>query len=209
MFAIENYSGFLITILIYKLVPGPCMITILNTTARYGIAVGFITMLGVLAGDFLYMCVVITGLTSVMKTNPLVFPVLQGFGVVYLAFIGMQLLRTKICNGERVVIQRHSHWIYFRQAFLVSVSNPMTMAFFVALFPLFLSATAPANALIFMMLHVTALGFLYQSDLVLLGSAASQRLRSISSAQLWGARLAGLSLIVFSIKLALDNPSLY
>ena len=129
--------------------------------------------------------------------------------MVYLAFTDMQLLRTKICNGERVVIQRHSHWIYFRQAFLVSVSNPMTMAFFVALFPLFLSATAPTNTLIFMMLHVTTLCFLYQSGLVLLSNAVLRRLRSISSAQLWGARLAGLSLIGFSIKLALDNPSLY
>jgi len=56
-----------------------------------------------------------------------------------------------------------------------------------------------------MMLHVTVLSLLYQVGLVLLGNQIAQSLQTLPSARKIATRLAGMALIGFGIKLALNN----
>lgn len=205
MFGIEHYSSFLLAILVFQLIPGPGTIAILNATARHGISVGFAAVCGTLLGDCVYMLAAVVGLATIMKSYPILFQVLQWFGIAYLCWMGVQLLRTKITPDASNETPKLSSWTYLRQAFLVSLTNPKVMLFFVAFFPLFLSPTASSATLIAMMIHVTLISLLYQAGLVLLGNAVAQRLRALPSARLWATRLAGIALIGFGVKLALNN----
>jgi threonine/homoserine/homoserine lactone efflux protein len=74
--------------------------------------------------------------------------------------------------------------------------------FFVSFFPLFLKPDAAARTLAAMMLHVTALSFLYQAALVLAGNSIAQRLRRLPSARRLATRLAGVALIGVGLRLA-------
>lgn len=205
MFDIQNYSSFIAAILIFQLIPGAGTLAILNATARNGIGAGMGAVIGTLVGDFIFMVAAVAGLAAFLTANPQVFVALQWFGAAYLCWMGLQLLRAPLAAASEQDAVRQSGWIYFRQACLVSLTNPKVILFFVAFFPLFMRPDSPPATLVAMMLHVTAISLLYQAGIVLVGNAAARRLRAIPSARKIATRLAGIALIGFGIKLAASN----
>lgn len=205
MFDIQNYYSFLLAILVFQLIPGAGTIAILNATARNGVRAGLGAVLGTLLGDFVFMVAAAVGLAAVMRENPLLFEILQWFGALYLCWLGVGLFRTKFDTQTNIQEPKKSAWIYFKQGFAVSVTNPKVMLFFVAFFPLFLSPSSSSTTLFAMMLHVTILSFIYQALLVILGNSIAHKLKAIPFARKLATRLAGIALFVFGIKLALEN----
>lgn len=205
MLDIQNYASFVIAILVFQLIPGAGTIAILNATARHGIAVGMAAVLGTLLGDFAMMFAAVAGLAATMKANPLLFQALQWFGAGYLCWMGVQLLRAQVSETATSPDAQRSPRTYFRQAFAVSVTNPKVILFFVAFFPLFIQPQASTLTLAVMMAHVTVLSLVYQAGLVLIGNAVAACLKSMPSARTVATRLAGLALIGFGIKLAVNN----
>jgi threonine/homoserine/homoserine lactone efflux protein len=88
---------------------------------------------------------------------------------------------------------------------MVSLTNPKVILFFMAFFPLFLRTDASSVALGILMAHVTIISFLYQAGLVFVGNALARKLSSLPSARKAAARLAGMAIIGFGIKLAVNN----
>jgi len=205
MFGIEHYSSFIMTVLVFQLIPGAGTIAILNATARNGIGAGLGAVVGTLIGDFIFMVAALAGLAALMQQNPFLFEVLQYFGAGYLCWLGIGLLRTHINPNTSHEVRKQSGWIYLRQACAVSLTNPKVMLFFVAFFPLFLTPEASTTTLVAMMLHVTLLSFVYQAGLVLLGNGVARRLKGFPLARKLAFRLSGIALIAFGIKLALNN----
>ena len=205
MFEIQNYGSFVCAILLFQLIPGPGTLAILTATARSGIGAGCGAVMGTLVGDFVYMVAAVVGLAAVMNANPLLFRALQWFGVAYLCWIGVQLLRARLAGAGTAPDSRKSAWVYFRQAFVVSLTNPKVVLFFVAFFPLFLRVDASPITLGAMMAHVTVISFLYQTGLVLIGNAVARTLSSLPVVRTVATRVAGLALIGFGVKLALSN----
>ena len=202
MFDIQNYASFIITILVFQLVPGPGTLAVLNATARNGLGAGLGAVAGTLLGDFIYMVGAVLGLAAVMYAHPLAFEVLQWFGVAYLCWLGVKLPWSPLSNGGNMTEPKKSGWLYFRQACMVSLTNPKVILFFMAFFPLFLRADASAMTLGAMMAHVTIISLLYQTSLVLVGNAVARKLSSWPSARRVATRLASVALIGFGIKLA-------
>lgn len=205
MFEIYNYTSFIAAIVVFQLVPGPGTLTILNATARNGIRAGLAAVLGTLTGDFVYMVAAVAGLAAVMNANPVFFRALQWFGAGYLCWMGFQLLRARTEDDGTAVEPRKPASAYYRQALTVSLTNPKVVLFFVAFFPLFLRPGASNATLAAMMVHVTGISFLYQAGLVFAGNAIAHRLKAIPSARKIATRLAGIALIGFGIKLAINN----
>jgi len=205
VFEIQNYGSFVCAILLFQLIPGPGTLAILTATARSGIGAGCGAVMGTLVGDFVYMVAAVVGLAAVMNANPLLFRALQWFGVAYLCWIGVRLLRARLAGAATAPDSRKSAWVYFRQAFVVSLTNPKVVLFFVAFFPLFLRVDASPITLGAMMVHVTVISFLYQTGLVLIGNAVARTLSSLPVVRTVATRFAGLALIGFGVKLALSN----
>lgn len=202
MLDIQHYGSFILAILVFQAIPGAGTIAILDATARHGKSVGMAAVLGTIAGDFLFMVAAAAGLAAIMRTHPLVFQGLQWAGVAYLLWLGAQLIRTRPSAQDQERERDRSPWVYFRRAFMVSLTNPKVILFFVAFFPLFLKPAASPVTLAVMMLHVTVLSLLYQSALVLIGNALALRLATFPSARLLATRCAGLALVGLSIQLA-------
>ena len=205
MFDIQNYGSFVAAIVVFQLIPGPGTLAILNATARNGVGAGLGAVLGTLAGDFLFMVAAVAGLAAVMNANPAVFQALQWFGAAYLCWMGLQLLRARVAGDAATPEPRKPASVYFRQAFAVSITNPKVVLFFVAFFPLFLRPDSSSLTLAAMMVHVTAISFLYQAGLVLAGNSIARKLEALPAARRIATRLAGVALIGFGIKLASSN----
>ncbi|MFH0782673.1 MAG: LysE family translocator [Pseudomonadota bacterium] len=205
MFNIQNYTSFIAAILIFQLIPGAGTLAILNATARNGVKAGLGAVGGTLLGDFLFMLAAVVGLAAVLNTHPIFFHGLQWFGAAYLCWMGIQLLRAPIGQSPTPREPRKTAIVYFRQACVISLTNPKVILFFVAFFPLFLRPGAATSTLIAMLIHVTAISFFYQTCLVFIGNAVAGRLKGIPSARRIATRLAGIALIGFGIKLASSN----
>jgi threonine/homoserine/homoserine lactone efflux protein len=205
MFDIQNYTSFLAAILVFQLIPGAGTLTILNATARNGVGAGLGAVLGTIVGDFLFMVAAVAGLAAIMNANPIFFQILQWLGAAYLCWLGLQLLRLPMSQDAANFVPHKSVWLYFRQACVVSLTNPKVVLFFVAFFPLFLRPESSNTTLIAMMAHVTFISFLYQTGLVLVGKVVASRLRAIPSMRRLSTRLAGIALIGFGLKLAANN----
>lgn len=205
MFDIQNYASFIAAILVFQLIPGPGTLAILNATARNGIGAGLGAVMGTLLGDFVYMSGATLGLAAVMHAHPLAFEVLQWLGSAYLCWLGIQLLVLPVSGDASAPEQKKSGRLYFRQAFMVSLTNPKVILFFMAFFPLFLHTDASSVTLSILMAHVTIISFLYQAGLVLIGNFLARRLSSLPSARKVATRLAGTALIGFGVKLAANN----
>jgi leucine efflux protein len=202
---IQNYGSFVAAIVVFQVIPGPGTFTILNATARNGVGAGLAAVSGTLAGDFIFMVAAMAGLAAIMNAYPVLFLALQGFGAAYLCWMGLQLLRSRVGGDLSLPEPTRPNRFYFRQAVAVSLTNPKAILFFVAFFPLFLRPEAPGITLVAMMVHVTAISFLYQAGLALVGNAVANRLKSIPSARWVATRMAGVALIGFGIKLAAGN----
>lgn len=199
---IQNYGSFIVAILVFQAIPGAGTIAILDATARNGRGAGMSSVLGTLAGDFLFMLAAVAGLAAVMQANPVLFMGVQWFGVAFLCWMGVKLVLTRVDGNSALATEALTLQAYFRRAFIVSLTNPKVILFFVAFFPLFLEPNASAITLPIMMLHVIILSLGYQTMLVLIGNVVAVRLKSFLYARLIATRFAGLTLIGLSAKLA-------
>lgn len=205
MFGIHHYASFVAAILIFQLVPGPGTLAILRATARDGFRAGMGAVLGTLAGDFLFMLAAVLGLAAVLAAHPIAFAAMRWFGIAYLIGIGITLLSAKAAGEKETAASPMGGWVHFRRAFAVALTNPKVIMFFMAFFPLFLRSDARAVTLGIMMVHVTLLSLMYQTLLVLMGNAAAKHLSRIRAVRMVATRLAGLALIGFGVRLALDG----
>jgi threonine/homoserine/homoserine lactone efflux protein len=205
MFGIQHYLSFVTAILIFQLLPGPGTMAILGATARDGVRCGLGAVLGTLLGDFLFMLAAVLGLAAVLAAYPLAFSAMRWFGLGYLIWIGIHLLHSAATGQAATGTAHLGGWAHVRRACAVSLTNPKAIMFFMGFFPLFLRADARPVTLAVMMAHVTLLSFLYQAMLVLAGNLAAKRLRRFPLVRTVGNWIAGLALIGFGLRLALDR----
>ncbi len=202
MFGIQNYTSFILAIIIFQLIPGAGTVTILNATARNGIGTGMGAVAGTLLGDFIYMLAAVLGLAAVLAAYPGVLQSAQWIGVLYLCWMGLKLLWASTTDQAKQQAKHQGFGAYFRQALAVSLTNPKVIMFFMAFFPLFMNAESGPVTLFILMIHVTSISLLYQTSLVLIGNAAAQRLSRWQFLQTLATRMAGIALIGFGLKLA-------
>src|SRR5208337_3212850 len=176
MFGIHYYASFVAAIVAFQIIPGPGTLTILSATARHGPRSGMGAVFGTLTGDFLFMLSAVVGLAAVLAARPLIMSSLQWVGIVYLCWLGLKLLRAPVDGGRAEPGRVQNHWTCFRQAFAVCLANPKAILFFLAFFPLFLTADSRPQTLAIMMAHVSLISLVYQTGLVIIGNAVAVRL---------------------------------
>src|SRR5215212_5371218 len=86
---------FMITSFVAIATPGPTVLLALSNGARFGTRVALFGMLGAMLSDLILIGSVSIGLGAVLAASKVAFEVLKWIGVVYLLYLGIQLLRTK------------------------------------------------------------------------------------------------------------------
>lgn len=173
MFDIQNYASFVAAIVIFQVILGAGTLAIFNATARNGISAGLGAVIGTLVGDFIVMIAAVVGLAIFMNANPYLFQGLRWIGAGYLCWLGLQRSRAPVTQVELGIGTRKSCWVYFHQAYVVSLTNPKVILCLVPFFPLFLRPGASTMTLVAMMVHVIVIILIYQACIVLLGIAAA------------------------------------
>lgn len=142
--------AFVATCLVVIVVPGPDFLLVLRNTVRAGRAGAAWTSAGILLGVFVLGTAAALGVTALLKSSSTVSTVVRVAGGVYLAWLGIQSLRSWLrlrreqSGGLARVEDTHRmkdvgtyRWSCFRQGLVTNLLNPKVVAFYLALFPQF------------------------------------------------------------------------
>lgn len=204
MLGISDYWAFVATVVVFLMLPGPGTFAILTSTAKGGLRGGYAALAGLMIGDWLLMLAAMIGVAALLAAHPLLFKAVQWLGVVYLAWVGIQLLRSSgQTNTSLLPIEPGT---YFRQAFLITLINPKAIVFYMAFFPLFVDPATYRGPVTFAALGLTIslLTLAYGTLLIVAGNWAATRLRRHRSVGRWLSRAAGIALLGFGARLAME-----
>ena len=204
MFGIADYGAFVAAIIIFLAIPGPGNLALITSTGKGGVRAGLAATMGVIAGDQVLMWCAVAGVAALLLAYPAAFAVVQCAGAVYLAWLGLRMLRARA--GEHPVLRILPHH-YFRQAAVITLLNPKAIVFYMAFFPLFVDPGRHQGLLTFAVMAATiaTLTFLYGLTVVLLTHRLAARMRANPTIGRLLEKLAGLFLVGFGLRLALSR----
>ncbi|MBU3824253.1 MAG: LysE family translocator [Candidatus Oceanisphaera merdipullorum] len=137
---------FIPTFFFVSITPGMCMTLALSLGMTIGVRRSLWMMLGELVGVGVVACLAVIGVAAIMLQYPLLFQLLKYAGGLYLAWLGIQLWRSKgklalspVDAGPRHIPIK----TLISQGFITAIANPKGWAFFVALLPPFIDPNAP------------------------------------------------------------------
>ncbi len=133
------FAVFLTTLVIATITPGPSMLLALNHGISYGWRHSVATAWGNVVATALQCLVSLLGLGVILTQAAWVFTVIRWVGAAYLVYLGGRLLfgPVEALGGDGAAGVRAPRRSLFREAFVVTVSNPKAVFFFSSLFPQF------------------------------------------------------------------------
>jgi RhtB (resistance to homoserine/threonine) family protein len=140
--------------------PGADTFLVVRNALRGGRRDGWATVAGICSGLFVHALLSALGISALLAHSASAFLVLKVAGAAYLAWLGIQSLRSAARGGSgtaqfataapvRVPATRA-----FREGFLTNLLNPKVIVFYLALLPQFLS---PGDDVLAMSLLLTAI----------------------------------------------------
>jgi threonine/homoserine/homoserine lactone efflux protein len=140
------------------------------------------------------------GLSALFQHVPTLYMVVKIAGALYLVWLGVAMMRTKLEPGELPRVAARGTWRAFLDSVVVEVLNPKAALFFLAFLPQFVDPGASLPVWLQFLVLGTIVNVTFSSaDIVTvyLASAALTRLRRSSMAQrvmrwLGGATMIGL-----------------
>ena len=204
MFGVADYWAFVIAVIVFLAIPGVGNLTIITSTTKGRVAGGMAATLGIIVGDQVLMWLAVAGVAAVLMANPALFGVVQYAGALYLAWLGILMMRAR--EGDAPVLNLQPRR-FFRQAVLITLLNPKAIVFYMAFFPLFVDPATHQGLLTFGVMAATIafLTFLYCAALTTLTHFAADRMRASPKIAVWLNRVAGTMLLGFGVKLALGK----
>jgi leucine efflux protein len=204
MFGIADYGAFVAALVLFLALPGPGNLALITSTSKGGIRGGLAATLGVIAGDQVLMWAAVAGVATLLTAYPAAFRGVQWLGAVYLAWLGLKMLRAK--PGAAPILNiRPSH--YLRQGMMITLLNPKAIVFYMAFFPLFVDPARHQGITTFavMALTIASLTFLYGLVATLLTHFLAERMRANPRISGTLGKLAGVFLIAFGVRLAVSR----
>lgn len=206
MLGITDYATFVVTVLVFLLVPGPGPgnLALITSTSKGGIRGGLAATLGVIVGDQVLMWSAVAGVAALLAAYPEAFQAMQWLGAAYLAWLGGKMLLAKPGAAPVLTIQPHH---FLKQALMITLLNPKAILFYMAFFPLFVDPARQQGLLTyaFMAATIAALTFGYGLTSTLLTHFLAEKVRANPIITRVLEKVAGLFLIGFGIKLAVSR----
>ncbi len=204
-----DYSllAFSLVVFVTVVTPGPTVLLALTNGSRFGLARAGAGIVGAGLSDLVLITAAAFGLGAILATSAFWFSVVKWLGVIYLAWLGVQMLRSAGELGDVSSGQARGHGAgsvarIFRKSFLVAVTNPKGYLFFAAFLTQFVDMSQPLVgqyaylAIVFVLIDLAVMTA-YAS----LGAHAMRFLRQKGA--MWLERCCGVALLILAGGLAL------
>lgn len=143
---------YLVVSFFYIISPGPAVFLAISNGVTAGVKPLLMSTLGNILGLFILSLVSILGLGAIVVASSTLFLMVKIIGAVYLIYLGLKQIRQSRHNLQvlKGVSSEHSGTLkkhrslasYGYEGFLLAVTNPKPILFFIAIFPQFLNTTS-------------------------------------------------------------------
>lgn len=178
MFSAETLATFVVAAFVMVVIPGPTVLFTIGRAMALGRLGGFLSILGTALGSILLVIAVALGVGTVVAQSIVLFTIVKVLGAGYLVFLGVQAIRHRKDAAATVTgpVARRSGVRLLGEGFVVAVTNPKSIAFFLAILPQFVDLHAGSVPMQLFVLGtiVVAIGVACDAIWVLLASAARE-----------------------------------
>ena len=148
----EALLAFSLASLLLIAIPGPAVLFVIGRTLTLGRRGGLLSVLGNELGALSLVVAVAFGVGTIVAESIVLFTVIKLLGAGYLIYLGVQAIRHRrvdLTAGDslRATRDRASAARTVGQGFMVGLTNPKTIVFFVAALPQFVNFHAGSIAL--------------------------------------------------------------
>lgn len=145
--SLHTWFLFAIAYLVTTISPGPNVLLVIRNTVRFGSRGTAATIAGNLLAQLAVVVLVALGVGAVLAAMPPLFLAMKILGAGYLMVLGVKQLRQRKPMSATSVGSLPTHALdkrkIFREALLVSGSNPKTLIFLSAFMPQFIAHDQP------------------------------------------------------------------
>ncbi len=204
----ESLLAFLAATALFAYMPGPALLYTAAQTIGGGRRAGFMAAAGIHLGCYVHVLAAAFGLSAVFTVVPTLYFALKLAGGVYLIYLGVQMIRTRIAAGPVPDLPRKSVKRAFADSMLVEILNPKVAIFFIAFLPQFVSADAGLPIWAQFLILGTIVNCAFTSadvTTVLFASEVKRRLTRTSRFQDLARWAGGSVLVGLGLKLATDR----
>ena len=187
--------------------PGPDTILVASHGARSGLGGGLAAVAGIVTGSVWYAALFGLGFLRILAAVPALFFAVKIAGAIYLAWLGVNLLRGALARADAISASRPKLTLGapYRQAFFTNALNPKVAIFYLAALPQFAGTGADAPMIGALLIGIHAVfGAVWLSFIAF----ASSRARAISwnpTLVRWLEGAIGAFFLSVAGKLALDQ----
>lgn len=140
----DDYFLYLLVAIGYIASPGPAVFLAINGGARLGVKKTAITLFGNTAGLGVLAFVSASGLGALVLNSPIALQALKICGALWLAYLGVRMLLSNKfgVQNNNMNIRKHIRVYGFGKllmdGFLLAVTNPKPIVFFLSIYPQFI-----------------------------------------------------------------------
>ena len=134
----ENLSLFFVLLFGIIIVPGMDMVFVLASSLTGGRPSGLAATAGIIAGGVVHTLYAVLGIGLLIELVPSLFNGLLLAGALYIAWVGVSLLRSSITISGVGRLEEAPLWVSFRRGAMTCLLNPKAYLFMLAVFPQFL-----------------------------------------------------------------------
>ncbi|WP_341579737.1 LysE family translocator [Microbacterium schleiferi] len=156
MIPIENLLTFMLTSLVIIVIPGPSVLFVIGRAIALGRRAGVLSVVGNALGTIPAIIAVAFGVGAIVASSVVAFTVIKIVGALYLVYLGVQAIRHRHAHIPGIQQRPARTRTLLAEGFIVGLTNPKTIAFFVAVLPQFVD---PAAGPVWMQLLLLGLVF--------------------------------------------------
>ncbi|WP_447928127.1 LysE family translocator [Vreelandella sp. EE27] len=168
MIDLSMLSVFFVSTIFLVISPGPDLLLISTYSSSRGFKAGFMISLGVFIAGIFQTLLVAFGLGQLMQAIPTLGLIIKTIGALYLAWLGLNLLKSWINNDKASKNNTKANFLnsmqLLYQGLLNNLMNPKALLFFSMFLPQFTSADFNLTA------QILILGLLLSSTALLINT---------------------------------------
>jgi homoserine/homoserine lactone efflux protein len=168
------FAAYCLAVVILLLIPGPVVTLVVANSLSHGRRSGLATVAGASIGNAILLGATAVGLIAFFRLLSEVFEIIRWAGAAYLIWLGIKAWRTHgPQEGAGAPAAVRSSRAVFLQGFLIAITNPKAIFFYIAFLPQFIDPHLAAGPQLLLMIGtMVAMGALSDSSYALLAARA-------------------------------------
>ena len=147
------FLAYCLAVAILVLMPGPIVTLVVANSLSHGSRSGLATVAGASIGNAILLGATAVGLVAFFALLSEIFEVVRWAGASYLIWLGVKAWRAHGGQGLAIVpAAKRSTRAVFLQGFVIAITNPKALLFYVAFLPQFVDSHLPAGPQLLVMI---------------------------------------------------------